>query len=117
MLANKFYEIITDDTPPDFSVGNTALKEIEVGKREAQLLLEEAKQWELIREIKGYEELYWHNDDIRDDSSIEIISNFFGSGVIVRDGHFYGVMVRSKDTCSSDEVYWEHTVTYDLRKK
>ncbi len=148
MLAKKFYEIITDGTPSDFIVGNTALKEIEVGKREAQLLLEEAKRWELIREIKGYEELYWHNNDIRDDSSIEIISNFYGSGVIVSDGHFYGVLIRSKNTCSSglsdryargiglvcidgfhdgktteyethssDEVHWEHTVTYDLRKK
>lgn len=100
-MTYKFYEIITDGTPSDLIVGNTGLREIVVGEQQAQLLLEEAKQWELIRDIKGYEELYWHNDDICDDSSIESISEFYRSGIIIRDGRFYGVLVHSKDTYSS----------------
>ncbi len=147
-MPNKFYEIITDGALSDLIVGNTALKEIEVDDRQTQLLLEEAKQWDLIRDIKGYEELYWHNDDIRDDSRIEYISGFYGSGCIVREDSFYGVLVHAKDSCSSgmsdqhkrdvglvcvdgfhdgktteyeshssSEVYWEHTVTYYLRRK
>ncbi len=100
-MANKFYEIVIDNAPSDLIVGNTGLRKMEVGEQQVQMLLEEAKQWELIRDIKGYEELYWHNDDIRDDASIENISNFYGSGIIIRNGRFYGVLVHAKDTYSS----------------
>ncbi len=147
-MAYTFYEILKTDYTADIVIGKTALKEIKVSDEQEKALIEEAEQWDMICDIKGYEKLYWHDNDIIDHSSQQYISNYYGAGMIVRDGHFHGALVNARDTASmglsvtyregvglvcidgfrdgkteeheshgSDEVRWEHNVTYVLKKK
>lgn len=147
-MAFDFYEIVLNEEDSNIKIGETYLKEINLSEDEANRIIEEAKNYELIRDIKGYEELYWHNNDVVDHSSSEVILNYYSAGIIIKDSHFYGTLVNSKDTSSmgmqvnetkdiglvcidgfkdgkveeheshgSDEVYWQHNVTYYLKKK
>ena len=54
-----------------------------------------------MKDVKGEEELYWHDNDIVDHSSIHHILNYYTYGVILKKDRFYGVIVHAMDSSSS----------------
>ena len=105
----RFYEITAEEA--DQTIGEVKLKEVFAAEEKEKELIEEAEQWELIKDVEGYEELYWHDNDIIDHSYVAVIDHYYGSGMILKDGHFYGAFVNTKDTSSMglSVTRWEDT--------
>ena len=107
------YRIVSEEDGSDLIIGNTALSRFELTEEQEEFIRKEIDEWELIRDVKGSETLYWHDDDVIDHSSIARILHYYGSGVILKDGHFYGVIVNIKNTASSGmSVYQEKDIGF-----
>ena len=99
-MSMEYYEIVGELQKPDVTIGNTWLRRVTLTEAQERAVMAEIGQWDLIRDVKGYEELYWHDNDIIDHSAIYVIAGFWNRGVIVRDGHFYGAVVHTTDSAS-----------------
>ena len=110
-MSIEYYEIVNATEAADVTIGTTGLRRVALTEEQEREVMEEIEQWALIRDVKGYEELYWHGNDVIDHSCKYNISNYFGFGVIVRDGHFYGAVVKPTDVSSMGMsiTKWEYT--------
>ena len=100
-MIDRYYMIVSSESDSDEKVGDTFLKEITLTEAEKEQITEEARQWQMYRDVEGKEELYWHDNDVVDHSSVELLVDFYGDGIIVRDGHFYGSLITATDLISS----------------
>ncbi len=93
------YEIVPEEEA-EIVVGKTGLKKVEVTKKQRDQILEEAKAWVMVAEIKEEETLLWHDDDYSTWTSTKEIDNFYEKHVVIKDGHFIGALIEIEDVSS-----------------
>ena len=93
------YEIVPEEEA-EIVVGKTGLKRVEVSKKQRDQILEEAKAWVMVAEIKEEETLLWHDDDYSTWTSTKEIDNFYKKHVVIKDGHFIGALIEIEDVSS-----------------
>lgn len=99
-LPKRCYEIISDDSKEDLIVGKTRLKESYVTRKQRDVIVQEAREWTIAAVTENKEVLYWHDNDTDVWESKEYIEDFYKENVIVKDQHFYGALLETKNTSS-----------------
>ena len=87
------YQIVPNDGNAELVVEELSLKEVYVTPDQRNVILNEAQQWVLVKEIKESETLYWHNDDHSEWTRNEEIEDFYKNKVVIKDGHFFGALL------------------------
>ena len=76
----EYSEIVGATGTADVTIGSTGLRRVALTGTQERQVMAEIEQWDLIRDVKGCEELYWHNNDVIDHSGRDHIMNYRGSG-------------------------------------
>ena len=107
-IPAHLYEVLPGKEEAAFSVGDLYLKEVQVSRKEREQVLEEAKQWVLVEEIKEEEELYWHNDDRSSWTYTREKEDFYKHWVVIKDGHFYGALLSTVHRSGAGMSYYKN---------
>ena len=94
------YGITEDPQEALVTAGNTYLKPVPVTPEQREEILNEAKQWILVKVTKSKEVLYWHDDYTETWTSTKEIDDFYQKGIVIKDGHFYGAMINEESVSS-----------------
>ena len=87
------YQIASKDENAELVAGDFNLKEVYITPEQRNVILKEAQQWVLVKEIKESETLYWHNDDHSEWTRSEETEDFYKNMVVIKDGHFFGALL------------------------
>ena len=85
----------SEKSGPVLQLGDFCLRSVYVTPEQRARFVEEAKEWVLVAEIEGEEVYYWHDDYRESWTSTREIADFYRKFVAIKDGHFYGALLRT----------------------
>ena len=91
------HEVVSEAGDDDIVAGDLCLRIVYMPPEQRRIVLEEAKEWVLVADVTGKEELYWHDDDTSTWTYTREIEDYYENAVVVKDGHFYGALVHARN--------------------
>ena len=92
------YEITEDMEEADLRTHDLGLKMAVLTPEERNTVVEEAREWTLVKTTEYETTLYWHDDDHSEGKSFSEDDDFYRKQVVVKDGHFAGVILKTSLT-------------------
>lgn len=92
------YEVTGKDEEADIQEYDFGLKWVLLTDEQRASVVKEAKDWVMIREEEYEETLYWHDNDHSEWTSTKEVEDFYRKRVIVKDGHFAGIVLNTELT-------------------
>ena len=90
------FEIVSSDDQYDIKAGETCIKEVYVSLVLRERIVEEAKQWTLIKTGTSSQKLHSMIYGSTEVTTSEENNDFYQKYVLIRDGHFYGALIKEE---------------------